>query len=47
MKFSIPDIIVFLIYCAIVIGVGIIVSRRVNKKKDTNSYFFAGNSLPW
>lgn len=47
MKFSIFDIIVFLIYCAIVIGVGIIISRRVNKKKDSNSYFFAGNSLPW
>jgi SSS family solute:Na+ symporter len=27
--------------------VGIIISRRVNKKKDSNSYFFAGNSLPW
>jgi solute:Na+ symporter, SSS family len=47
MKFSIPDIIVFLIYCAIVTGVGITISRRVNKKKDSNSYFFAGNSLPW
>lgn len=47
MKFSVLDIIVFLIYCAIVIGVGIYVSRQVNKKKDSNSYFFAGNSLPW
>jgi len=47
MKFSISDIIVFLIYCFIIIGVGIIISRRVNKKKDSNSYFFAGNSLPW
>lgn len=47
MKFSILDLIVFLIYCAIVISVGIIISRRVNKKKDSNSYFFAGNSLPW
>jgi len=47
MKFSIADVIVFLIYCAIVIGVGIIISGRVNKKKDSNSYFFAGNSLPW
>jgi len=47
MKFSFPDIFVFLIYCAIVISVGIIISRRVNKKKDANSYFFAGNSLPW
>jgi SSS family solute:Na+ symporter len=47
MKFSLPDVIVFLIYCAIVISVGIVISRRVNKKKDANSYFFAGNSLPW
>jgi len=47
MKFSILDIIVFLIYCAIVIVVGFVISRRVNKRKDTNSYFFAGNSLPW
>ena len=47
MKFSYLDIIVFLIYCAIVVVVGIVISRRVNKKKDSNSYFFAGNSLPW
>jgi len=47
MKFSIPDIIVFLIYCAVVISVGIVISRRVNKTKNSNSYFFAGNSLPW
>lgn len=47
MKFSFLDILVFLIYCAIVIVVGIITSHRVNRKKDSNSYFFAGNSLPW
>jgi len=47
MKLAPPDIIVFLAYCAIVITVGIIISRKANKKKDTNSYFFAGNSLPW
>jgi solute:Na+ symporter, SSS family len=47
MKFSSQDIIVFLIYCIIVITVGIIISRQVNKKKDSNSYFFAGNTLPW
>jgi SSS family solute:Na+ symporter len=47
MKFSYLDIVVFLIYCAIVVGVGIVISRRVNKKKDSNSYFFAGNTLPW
>jgi solute:Na+ symporter, SSS family len=47
MSFSFLDIIVFLIYCAIVISVGIIVSRRVNKKKNTANYFFASNTLPW
>jgi SSS family solute:Na+ symporter len=47
MSFSLLDIITFLIYCGIVTGIGIIISRRVNKKKDSNSYFFAGNSLPW
>jgi len=47
LKFSFLDLIVFLIYCTIIISVGIIISRRVNKKKDSNSYFFAGNSLPW
>ena len=47
MRFSFLDILVFLIYCSIVLAVGITVSRRVNKKKDSNSYFFAGNSLPW
>lgn len=47
MKFSTTDIILFLIYCAIVITYGIIISRRVNKQKDSNNYFFAGGSLPW
>ncbi len=47
MKFSFLDILAFLIYCSVIIGVGIIISRRVNKQKNSNSYFFAGNSLPW
>ncbi len=47
MKFSTLDIIVFLIYCAIVIAVGIIISRKTNRKNDSKSYFFAGNSLSW
>ena len=47
MKFSILDILVFLGYCTIVIIIGIIISRRVNKKKDSKSYFFADNTLPW
>ena len=47
MKFTFIDILVFLIYCAIVIGVGIYISRQVDKKKDSRNYFFAGNTLPW
>jgi solute:Na+ symporter, SSS family len=47
MKFNILDIIVSLFYCAVVITVGIIISRQVNRKKNTRSYFFADNSLPW
>jgi len=47
MKFTIPDLIVFLIYCTIVASVGIIISRKVSRHKDTRGYFFAGNSLPW
>jgi SSS family solute:Na+ symporter len=47
LKFTHVDILVFLFYCSVVIGVGIIISRRVNRNKDSNSYFFAGNSLPW
>jgi len=47
MKFSVVDILVFIVYCTIVTVVGFIVSRRVNRRKDANSYFFAGNTLPW
>jgi solute:Na+ symporter, SSS family len=47
MKFTLPDVIVFLIYFTIVVVVGIIISRQVNKKKDSKNYFFAGNTLPW
>jgi SSS family solute:Na+ symporter len=47
MKFSVFDIVIFLTYCLVVIGVGVIISRRVNRKNDSNSYFFAGNTLPW
>lgn len=47
MRFSVADIIVFLIYVTIVGGIGIIVSRRVNRKKDSANYFFASNTLPW
>ncbi len=47
MSFTLPDLLVFLIYCAIIIVVGVTISRKVNRKKDTSSYFFASNSLSW
>jgi len=47
MSFSIADLVVFLVYCVIIIGAGILISKKANKKKDTNSYFFAGHTLPW
>lgn len=47
MRFSLIDIAVFLFYCSIVLVVGIVISRRVNRKLNSNNYFFAGNTLPW
>ena len=47
MRFSVIDIIVFLIYCIIVAFVGIINSRKVSRQKNSTNYFFAGNTLPW
>ncbi|WP_194091484.1 sodium/sugar symporter [Vibrio hibernica] len=42
------DIIVFAIYVAIIIGVGLWVSRdKKGTTKSTEDYFLAGKSLPW
>lgn len=42
------DIVVFAIYVAIIIGVGLWVSRdKKGAKKSTEDYFLAGKSLPW
>ena len=42
------DIVVFAIYVAIIIGVGLWVSRdKKGAKKSTGDYFLAGKSLPW
>ena len=42
------DIIVFALYVAIIIGVGLWVSRdKKGTKKSTEDYFLAGKSLPW
>ncbi|MFV0576743.1 MAG: sodium/sugar symporter [Vibrio sp.] len=42
------DIIVFALYVAIIIGVGLWVSRdKKGAQKSTEDYFLAGKSLPW
>ena len=48
MDFSGIDITVFVIYCCLIVGLGLFVSRRKKGEKDTSSdYFLAGRSLPW
>ncbi len=47
MKFSAIDTAIFLAYCTIVITIGLIISNRISRRKDSTSYFFAGNTLPW
>lgn len=42
------DIIIFITYCAIILGVGLFVSRdKRGVKKDANDYFLAGRGLAW
>ena len=48
MQFATIDYIVFALYGAIIIGLGLWVSReREGHKKDTSDYFLAGKALPW
>lgn len=48
MNFALIDYIVFGGYCALIIGVGLWVSREKDGHvKDTNDYFLASKSLPW
>lgn len=48
MGFSTLDYIVFGIYCAVIIGLGLWVSRpKKGEAKTANDYFLAGNSLTW
>ncbi len=48
MNFSILDIAVFVAYCALVIGVGLWVSRRKEGESETSEdYFLANKSLTW
>ena len=42
------DIIVFVAYCALILGVGLWVSRdKKGHEKSAEDYFLAGKSLPW
>jgi solute:Na+ symporter, SSS family len=47
MKFTVTDLLVFFIYCVLIIVTGIYISGKAGSRKDSKSYFFAGNSLPW
>ncbi len=48
MRFETVDIIVFTLYCLMVVGVGLWASReKKGVKKDSKAYFLAGKALPW
>ena len=47
MTFTLTDLLVFVFYCIIIAVAGFWISLKANRKKDSNNYFFAGNSLPW
>src|SRR6185436_12483988 len=45
MRLTPLDLVVFLIYMAVVLGVGLLAARR--GKKTKRDYFLAGDKLPW
>ncbi|WKN45808.1 sodium/sugar symporter [Tunicatimonas pelagia] len=48
MGFSTLDIIVFLVYCLFIVGLGLWVSRdKKGEEKNSEDYFLASRSLPW
>lgn len=48
MDFSTVDIIVFISYCLLIIGIGLYVSRdKKGHQKNAEDYFLASKSLPW
>ncbi|MEM6841740.1 MAG: sodium/sugar symporter [Bacteroidota bacterium] len=48
MGFSTLDIIVFLVYCLFIVGLGLWVSRdKKGHEKNSQDYFLASRSLPW
>lgn len=47
-NFSTLDILIFVAYCLIIIGIGLFVSReKKGHKKDSKDYFLASKALPW
>jgi SSS family solute:Na+ symporter len=48
MQLSLTDYFVFAAYCALILGIGLWVSRdKKGKQKSAEDYFLAGKSLPW
>lgn len=48
MDFATIDIVIFVSYCLLIVGVGIYVSReKKGHKKDSKDYFLASKSLTW
>lgn len=48
MEISFVDLIIFVAYCALILFVGLFVSRsRRGDKRDANEYFLAGRGLAW
>ena len=48
MEFSIIDVIVFVSYCLLIVGIGLYVSRdKKGHQKNAEDYFLAGKTLPW
>lgn len=48
MQISTIDIVVFVLYCVLILFVGLFVSRtKKGEKKDTSDYFLAGRGLAW
>jgi SSS family solute:Na+ symporter len=48
MNLSILDICIFAAYCALILAIGLFVSRnKKGKKKDSSDYFLAGHGLAW
>ena len=48
MNFETIDIIIFVCYCLLIIGIGLWVSReKEGHEKNSSDYFLASKSLPW